>query len=191
MVTQQTNRILPKILALTCVSIFFLLFATLAHAQATPGDGTFVPLSNVPFLDANTTLSGLLNTLFTLTIGIAAALSVIMIAIGGFQYMGSEAYSSKQAAKEKIMGAFIGIAIILGSVLLLSTINPNLLNLNPLSSAPVPPQNQSGNLGSSIDSTYGCSAVAGSGSCCNAGDSSLLLNTDASGVSNYRCTYSL
>ena len=92
----------------------------------------FQPLvENVPQIQNVQDLPSLLNGLFVLTIGAGAVLAVIMVAIGGFQYMGSDSFSSKGAAKERMLSAVIGLGIILMSVLILGTINPNILNLNP------------------------------------------------------------
>ena len=94
--------------------------------------GQFQPLvNNLPGVTDASNLPDLLNGLFTITIGIAAILAVLMIGIGGFQYMGTDSFSSKESAKKRITSALIGLGIILGSVLILSTINPNIVDLDP------------------------------------------------------------
>ena len=52
-----------------------------------------------------------------------------MIVMGGMEYMTSELVHSKEAGKEKIVHALLGLVIALGAWALLNTINPNLLNL--------------------------------------------------------------
>ncbi len=80
--------------------------------------------------DFNTTggLSNYLNPMIKIFIGLCAVLSVIMIIAGGIEYMTSELSHSKEAGKERIIQAILGLVIALGSWALLNTINPNLLN---------------------------------------------------------------
>lgn len=73
-------------------------------------------------------LGGYLNLMIKLFIGICAVLAVIMIVMGGIQYMTSELISSKEAGKERIRNAIFGLLLALGAYTLLFTINPNLLN---------------------------------------------------------------
>jgi len=119
----------------------WLLLGTFSPQITYAQDGAFVPLSdNLPtpiqnaFNDANggDTIGALINGFFIVSIGVAALLAVIMIAIAGIQYMGSDAYSSKSDAKDRIRSAVIGLLLILGAFLLLYTINPDLVNLDPL-----------------------------------------------------------
>ncbi len=69
-----------------------------------------------------------LNLMIKLFIGICAVLSVVMIVIGGLEYMTSELVHSKEAGKERILSALLGLIIALGAYALLYTINPDLLN---------------------------------------------------------------
>src|SRR3989344_3292740 len=71
-----------------------------------------------------------INAIIILFIGICAVLAVVMIVIGGIEYSTSELISSKEAAKERIRGALLGLLLALGAFLLLKTINPDLLNLD-------------------------------------------------------------
>lgn len=75
-----------------------------------------------------TSVEGLLQGLFQLSISIGAILAVIMIAVGGIEYMGSDAISSKQAGRERMFNAVLGLVLILGTYVILNTINPNLLS---------------------------------------------------------------
>ncbi|HBB54398.1 TPA: hypothetical protein DEQ22_03165 [Candidatus Nomurabacteria bacterium] len=72
-------------------------------------------------------LGGYLNLMIKLFIGICAVLAVIMIVIGGIQYMTTELISSKEEGKKRILGAIFGLLLALGAYTLLYTINPNLL----------------------------------------------------------------
>lgn len=78
----------------------------------------------------STSLSDYLSTIYNLGLGIAAALSVVMIVIGGIKYATSEVVSSKEDGKQTIENAIFGLLLALGSFVIIQTINPDLLNLN-------------------------------------------------------------
>jgi hypothetical protein len=71
-----------------------------------------------------------LNILIRIFIGLCAVLAVIMIVIGGIEYMTSELISSKEAGKDRIREALLGLLLALGAYTLLNTINPDLLRTN-------------------------------------------------------------
>jgi len=75
-------------------------------------------------------LGNYLNVILKLAIGIAAVLAMIMIVMGGIQYMTSDFISSKEEGKHRITNAIFGLLVALGAWLILYTINPNLLNTN-------------------------------------------------------------
>lgn len=89
---------------------------------------TFDP--SVNSCDKNTRLSEYLNIIITLIIGLCAVLAVIMIVVGGIEYATSELVSSKEAGKERIRGAILGLLLALGAWTILFTINPDLLRLD-------------------------------------------------------------
>ena len=64
-------------------------------------------------------------------IGLAGLLAVIMIVVGGVQYMTTDAFAGKSDARTTITKALLGLILALGSYLILKTINPNLLQLEP------------------------------------------------------------
>lgn len=68
-----------------------------------------------------------LNTMIKLVIGFSAVLAMVMIVMGGIEYMTSELVSSKEAGKETITNAILGLVIALGAYLILNTLNPDLL----------------------------------------------------------------
>jgi cell wall-associated NlpC family hydrolase len=84
-------------------------------------------------------ISGYLNVMIRIFIGLCAVLAVVMIVIGGIEYMTSELVSSKEAGKERIRGAIFGLLLALGAWTLLNQINPDILNtdLNSLKSVTV------------------------------------------------------
>jgi len=69
-----------------------------------------------------------LNIIIKLVLGIAGVLAVVMIVFGGIEYMTSDLVSSKEAGKEQITHAILGLLLALGAYLILNTINPQLLS---------------------------------------------------------------
>lgn len=67
------------------------------------------------------------NKIFLIIIGLCGALAVVMLIIGGIQYMGEDSIFGKTEAKKKISSAILGLAIALCAYALLNTINPDLL----------------------------------------------------------------
>jgi len=108
------------------------LLAPLPCDDTTPGcvDGvvlkTFDP-SVTNKAGENSKLGEYLNIMIRLFIGICAVLAVIMIVVGGIEYMTSELPGNKGHGKETIMNAIFGLLLALGSWLILFTINPDLL----------------------------------------------------------------
>ena len=76
----------------------------------------------------NSNLGAYLNLMIKIFIGICAVLAVIMIVMGGMEYMTSELISNKEEGKKRIAGAIFGLLLALGAYALLYTINPDLLN---------------------------------------------------------------
>jgi hypothetical protein len=79
------------------------------------------------FTQAPENIGDYFNTIFLIAIGLCGALAVVMIVIGGIQYMGEESIFGKTKAKEQITSAILGLLIALGAFALLNTINPALL----------------------------------------------------------------
>jgi hypothetical protein len=110
-------------------------------------DTTYTPLASLPGLgdklckdskgvekpcfDTATpcAFSKYMNIMINLLIGFAAVLAVIMIVLGGLEYMTSELPSAKGNGKERISNALLGLVIALGAWALLNTLNPLLLNV--------------------------------------------------------------
>ena len=87
-----------------------------------------------------------LNAMIEVVIGLCAVLAMIMIIMGGIQYMTSELVSGKQEGRKKITQAILGLLLALGAFAILNTINPDLLNisLNSLPTATVTMQDDAG-----------------------------------------------
>jgi hypothetical protein len=90
-------------------------------------------------VDTTGGLSKYLNPMIKIFIGLCAVLSVVMIVIGGLEYMTSELLSSKEEGKKRIGEALFGLIIALGAYALLFTINPDLLNSDVNIPAATPP----------------------------------------------------
>lgn len=76
-----------------------------------------------------TTATDYINLAIKVFISIIGALGVIMIVLGGVQYMTTDAISKKEGGKEMITNAIFGLILALASWLLLNTINPHLTDI--------------------------------------------------------------
>lgn len=75
-------------------------------------------------------LGSYLNTAFRVLITLGALVGVLVFVIGGISYMTSEQLASTMKAKDRMWAAVWGLLLLAGSVLILQTINPQLLNFN-------------------------------------------------------------
>lgn len=107
--------------------------------------------------DCKTTLERYLPGLFNLLIGIAAVFAVLMIVLGGIQYMSSDALQGKEDGKARIWNAVKGLVLVIGAWLILTTINPKLLeinlNIDPVTVSSIPAGTLSGTGGGSVAGT--------------------------------------
>lgn len=85
------------------------------------GDGTKI---------STTSLGSFLSMVFNLGIALAVALSVVMITLGGIQYMTTDSWNKKEEGKERIRNALYGLGLALISWLILFTINPCLVDFS-------------------------------------------------------------
>jgi len=113
---------------------------TSGQSSNNPPKKEIVPLANLPGLDQKTvnsnsfTLSIYLNTIYLVIISLAGLFAVIKIALGGFQYMLTDIVTSKDNAKKDILGAVLGLIIILSTFIVLNTIYGGLTSFNFLGS---------------------------------------------------------
>ncbi|MFA6158504.1 MAG: pilin [Candidatus Paceibacterota bacterium] len=132
----NTLRTLSATSGLTLAAGVFLLPASTALAATTAGlddAGLYVPLTTIPGLitaGVATNPVTIIMGVYGLAIGIGSVIATVMIIWAGFEYMYVEAIGKKSAAKERITNAFLGLLVILGSYILLRTINPNLVSFN-------------------------------------------------------------
>lgn len=134
-------------IALLCIGAYFMVPVFEAHAQE-QNEEDFLPLTSIPGVTSVESgdvpeFGEFVNGLFRIVIVVAAILAVIMIVIGGFQYMTTEAVGGKGEGRERITSAVLGLLLVLISVVLLSIINPQITGLaidfEPLSIVTGPP----------------------------------------------------
>lgn len=87
------------------------------------------PIGGLKKVGADFKVRDWVNTMVKVFIGIIGVLAVVMIVVGGVQYMTTDAIGKKESGKETITGAIAGVILALGSVLLLRTINPQLASV--------------------------------------------------------------
>jgi hypothetical protein len=80
----------------------------------------------------NQGIAGFINFMFEIGIGIAGVLGVVMLTIYGFQYASNDKNINTFAElKSKITNVIFGILLLLGIFIILRTINPDLLIVEP------------------------------------------------------------
>lgn len=125
--------------------ILFVVLGTVLPWVSFAATPTYVPLEPIVGFPTGSslTLPAFLNRLFDLVLQLGAVTAVVMLAIGGFQYMTSEAFHGKAKGLERIRNAILGLLLLLGTYLILYTVNPALLNFNlvvPSTSGAQPPK---------------------------------------------------
>ncbi len=107
----------------------FIIFGGVVNFAYAVDNSSYIPLAPLPRtiddkgqVNLNTYIPGIFN----LAIGIAGVLAVLMIVIGGVEYMTTDAIGGKTEGKERINNALWGLLLVLVSWILLHTINPRL-----------------------------------------------------------------
>ena len=97
-----------------------------------------IPLENRILDSVDTTasgengLGGFLNFIFEIGIGVAGVLGVVMLVIYGFRYAANDKNINEfSKLKEKITSVILGLLLLLGIFVILNTINPDLLLVEP------------------------------------------------------------
>lgn len=104
-------------------------FAESDNPKTSTGKKEYTPLAPLPGTtnsEGQVTLDSYIPGIFNLTIGIAGVLAVLMILIGGVEYITTDAIQGKQDGKGRISNALWGLILVLVSWILLYTINPKL-----------------------------------------------------------------
>lgn len=81
-------------------------------------------------IDANVTFADYFKYLIRFVMGFGGVLAVVMIVIGGIQWMGTDSIFDKNEGKEKIKNALFGLVLMLSAYVLLNTINPQLVDIH-------------------------------------------------------------
>ncbi len=176
LVTVKSTTAPPLIITPTCVPPQKLNDAKTACITDT--DTTYTLLAPLPGLETIDTqksnsnpcpLGNYLNILIKIIIGFSAVLAMVMIVVGGIEYMTSDLISSKEAGKETVTNAILGLLIALGAYLILSTINPQLLSvcLNNLPQAQITISPEQQRIIESREGKGSCVIVTDSSSNCN------------------------
>jgi cell wall-associated NlpC family hydrolase len=84
------------------------------------------PLPGLTSINTTEGLAPYLNTVYTLAIGLAGVAGVVLIVVYGIEYMVSESITGKSDALKRVGSVVFGLILLIGSVVLLNTINPNL-----------------------------------------------------------------
>ncbi len=97
---------------------------------------TYTPLAPLPIGDGGETpavytLTSYLSGMIKLLVAVAGAIAVLMLVIGGAQYVaGGISPSAKSDAKERITNAVVGLILVLTSYLILNSIDPRLVKFD-------------------------------------------------------------
>ena len=114
-----------KILSIVFFLILGIFVLVSYKAEASDVYTLLAPIGNLTTAPDN--IGEYFNIMVEIAIGLCAVLAVIMIVIGGIQYMGDESIFGKTEAKGKIIQSIFGLLIALGAFALLNTIDPALL----------------------------------------------------------------
>ncbi|MES2203119.1 MAG: S8 family serine peptidase [Patescibacteria group bacterium] len=71
-----------------------------------------------------------LRTVYPLVVTIGSLIAVVILTIGGVRYMLSEGFTDVDKAKRSMRNALWGLLVLVGSYLLIYTLNPDLLKFN-------------------------------------------------------------
>jgi len=84
-------------------------------------------------INNNEALGYCIVEIYKWSLGIAVIVALIMIILSGYMYMTAGGDAQKvTVAKEMFAGAFIGLIILFAAVVILRTINPDLVNFSSL-----------------------------------------------------------
>ncbi|MEX0919414.1 MAG: pilin, partial [Parcubacteria group bacterium] len=133
------NTATKLLLGCSIISLLALSTAYSSPVQAQTGDTqtpyqVLEPLPGTYEIDSEgeevTTASRYIAGIFTLIIGLAGALAVVMIIIGGIQYMSTDAMSGKSEAKSTISNALWGLVLAMSAWIILNTIDESLVEFD-------------------------------------------------------------
>ena len=122
------------LLLLIPIILLGLSFSSIAFAQ----EGSGGPCSG------NIILGECIVNIYRWALGIAVLIALIMIIISGYRYITAGGNAQTVAsAKEMLTGSFVGLILLFAAVLILRTINPDLVDFSKLKNFSKPPVNTS------------------------------------------------
>jgi Asp-tRNA(Asn)/Glu-tRNA(Gln) amidotransferase C subunit len=95
-----------------------------ANNEIIPGSAVICGQGSAGSLQTTVDVKTYIQYAFNLLIALAAVVAVLMIVMGGFEYMTSDAVSGKEEGRKKMTNAIYGLLLVLCSFLILRTINP-------------------------------------------------------------------
>ncbi|QQR82242.1 hypothetical protein IPJ70_03090 [Candidatus Campbellbacteria bacterium] len=117
-----------------CVALFILYIVPIFFTHAAAPVAYKLLVSDLPGLGSSVTpgagggVAGYLNTIFKIGLGIAVTLAILMFVYNGVIYMMSDVVGKKEEAKKAFYSIIGGLILVFGSVIILNTINPQLIN---------------------------------------------------------------
>jgi len=79
-------------------------------------------------------LADYISAIYKFLLGVTATIAIVMIMIGGFQYvLSAGGFGDLKKGKERIKNAITGLILLIGVTLILTTVNPQLVLFKPLS----------------------------------------------------------
>jgi hypothetical protein len=143
-----------------CVSfLLFLVFPAYEFVKAETQKYTVLaPLPGTTIDGSKTDLATYLPGLIRWSIGLAAAMAVVMITFGGIMYATTDAIYEKEDGKKYIEDALWGLILVIGAWVILNTINPQILILN-LNPGPIGPFDEVTGSGLVTDNVRGRNAL--------------------------------
>lgn len=121
--------------AFPLIILFSLMFTAVSAQETEIREPEYKLLAPLPGVETSpdsgeSTATTYIRGLFQLMIMIAGVLAVVMIIYGGVEYMSTDAFTGKSAAKDRISNAIWGLLLAIGSWLILYTIDEDLVNFN-------------------------------------------------------------
>lgn len=116
-----------------CLTLLIFLPVLVGAQEGADATTPFRFLVGIPGVDGSITegsFNGYVNALYAIAIGIAGLLAVIKLIVAGTKYMLSDIVTTKQEAKNDIKWALVGLLVVLGAVVILTTINTDLTNVD-------------------------------------------------------------
>jgi type IV secretory pathway VirB2 component (pilin) len=126
---KQTNKKLKILLAgIFLLLNIFLVVPKISFADNAIDSGSTICSPDNSQVGSGKNLSNCVNNIYSLSVALAATVSVVMLIIAGYLYMTGG--DSVKKAKSYISAVVWGLLILFGTYALLNTINPDLTNIN-------------------------------------------------------------